>query len=75
MVVERTFAYTPQASGATRIRAVLSGNPRRLATVATKRHVIPVPLCDRCQSHWRRHRWLAAGMVFVFLLLVALLVA
>jgi hypothetical protein len=32
-------------------------------------------LCDRCQSHWRRYRWLVAGLVFVFLLLVALLVA
>src|SRR5262249_46799954 len=68
------FTYTPPVSGAARIGAALSGNPKRLAAVATRRRVVPVPLCDRCRSHWRRYRWLVAGVVFAFMLLTALLV-
>jgi hypothetical protein len=73
-LLERTFTYTSQVSGAARLGAALSGNPKRLAAVATRRRVVAVPLCDRCRSHWRRYRWLVAGMVFAFLLLSALLV-
>src|SRR5262249_24484977 len=74
-VVEKTFTYTPRVSGAVRIRALLSGDPGLLAAVAKRRGVVPVPLCDRCRSHWRRYRWLAAGLVLAFVLLMALLVA
>src|SRR5262249_24838837 len=73
-VVQKTFTYTPRVPGAVRLRALLSGDPGLLAAVAKHRSVVPVPLCDRCRSHWRRYRWLAAGMVFAFMLLTALLV-
>ena len=74
-VVQKTFTYTPRVPGAVRIRALLSGDPGLLAAVAKHRSVVPVPLCDRCRSHWRRYRWLAAGLVLAFVLLIALLVA
>jgi hypothetical protein len=74
-VVQKTFMSTPRVPGAVRIRALLSGDQDQLAAVAKHRSIVPVPLCDKCQSHWKRYRWLAGGVVFGFVLLIALLVA
>jgi hypothetical protein len=76
-VVEKVFTYTPRVAGAARIAAglaALGGDPRPLAALATRRCLLGVPLCDGCRAHWRRHRWLAAGFVLGFLLLLAVLV-
>jgi hypothetical protein len=76
---ERTFEFTGPGNWKGRnaaVNAVLvraygyTGPP---VDSSTRSVVIPVPLCDRCWSHWWRYGWLTFGLTVCFVLTAALI--
>jgi hypothetical protein len=75
---ERTFEYTGpgnwkgQNAAITAVLARSYGYTGPPVDSSTRSVVIPVPLCGRCRSHWRRHGWSTAGLTTCFVLLIGL---
>src|SRR5438046_1215690 len=73
-LVQKTFTWTPQVDGATRISAWASGNPDQRKAVSTWTRVVAIPLCSRHRNYWRRYGWLTAAFLLGDLLLMILFV-